>query len=76
MVNDEFHAWLENMYGDTKIGAVKSKRGKIHNYLGMVLDYSHPGKVRIDMRDYVVKMVTDFPEEKQDFIQLSPVFLV
>ena len=62
-VNEEFHSWLETKYGDDKIGAVKSKRGKVHEYLGMILDYTHPGKVKIDMKDYVEKMVVNFLEE-------------
>ena len=39
----------------------------------MVLDYSHPGKVRIDMRDYVDKMVANFPEEldHEDVVNLA-----
>jgi hypothetical protein len=39
-VNDDFHTWLESMYGDDDIGNVKSVRGKIHDYLGMRLDYT------------------------------------
>ena len=46
-----------------KIGQVKSTRGKVHKYSGMTLDFRSPGKVKIDMRDYVKKMVKDFPEE-------------
>ena len=29
----------------------------------MVLDYTVPGKVKIDMRDYIEKMLGDFLEE-------------
>ena len=46
-VNDKFHLWLETKYGDNKIGAMKSKRGKVHEYLGMTLDYTHSGKVKL-----------------------------
>ena len=35
----------------------------MHEYLGMTLDFRSPGEVKIDMRDYVKKMVRDFPEE-------------
>ena len=62
-VNDMLHNWLEKTYGDKKIGQVKSTRGKVHEYLGMTLDFTNPGEVKIDMRDYVKKMVRDFPEE-------------
>ena len=35
--------------------------GKKHDYLGMTLDYSIDGKVIIDMRDYVIKLLDDLP---------------
>ena len=34
------------------------KLGKIYDYLGMTLDYSNKGKVKIDMRDYL-KMLAE-----------------
>ena len=38
-------------------------RGKKHEYLGMVLDYTNEGKVKIDMRDYLKKNVlAELPE--------------
>ena len=33
------------------------KYGKIHQYLGMVFDYSVPGKVKISMEDYITKLL-------------------
>ena len=38
-------------------------RGKVHDYLGMTLDYSEEGKVKIKMLDYVEKMLADLPKE-------------
>jgi hypothetical protein len=38
-------------------------RGKVHNYLGMTLDYSKKVKVKIKMLDYVDKMLADLPTE-------------
>ena len=72
-VNNEFHSWLEKTYRDTKIGVVKLKRSKVHDYLGMVLDYSHQGTVCVDMRNYVNKMIMDFPEEldHEDVVNLA-----
>ena len=57
----QFLDWLDHMYG--KLGAVTRTRGKIHEYLGMRLDYTRNGEVRIDMTDYVKKMLQEFPEE-------------
>jgi hypothetical protein len=50
---------LNQKYG--KHGEVQSKRGKLHEYLGMTFDFSEPGKVIIDMIDYMKAMVDDFP---------------
>lgn len=32
-------------------------RGKIHDYLGMTIDYSIPGKVQVSMEDYINSML-------------------
>ena len=58
---DEYVKWLKTMYED-EIGKVKVSRGKIHDYLGMTLDYTVPGKVKINMVEYVKRMINDFPE--------------
>ena len=60
-VNDSFKSWLKKEYG--QMGEVKSSRGKRHEYLGMILDFSVDGEVMIDMTDYVKKMVADFRQE-------------
>jgi hypothetical protein len=65
-VNDDFHTWLESMYGDDDIGNVKSVRGKIHDYLGMRLDYTEQNVFTVDMTDYIDDMVTEFFEEYLD----------
>jgi hypothetical protein len=38
-------------------------RGKIHEYLGMEIDYSVKGKIKICMIKYVDNMLKDFPEK-------------
>ena len=58
-VNDNFHKWLQLEYG--KISEVSATRGKKHTYLGMTLDYTTPGEVKVDMIDYVEKMLEEFP---------------
>ena len=60
-VNDEFGEWLQKEFGQIK--DVTGTRGKRHVYLGMTLDYSNPGEVKIDMTDYVKSMIEEFPEE-------------
>ena len=52
-VNDQFLAWLEEKYGEH--GRVKLTRGKIHEFLGMTLDFSAQGKMRVNMSKYMSK---------------------
>ena len=38
-------------------------RGKKHNYLGMDLNFSVLGEIRVTMVDYLRKVIADLPEE-------------
>ena len=38
-------------------------RGKIHEYLGMTLDYSVKGKVTITMFEYIKKLLEELPSD-------------
>ena len=58
-VNTEFLDWMNKMYGSIK--EMKGVRGKVHDYLGMILDFSEEGVMKVDMRDYVQKMLKEFP---------------
>ena len=60
-MNDEFLEWLKSKYASDKIGEVKAVRGHRHDYLAMVLDYSRPGVLQVDMTKYVKSMIEDFP---------------
>ena len=39
------------------------KRGKVHHYLVMVLDYTIDGKVQISMNEYIEEMLKTLPED-------------
>ena len=55
--------WLQKTHErlfDDGSGAMKFKRGKIHKYLGMQLDFSVVGQVKITMLDYIQEMLEDF----------------
>ena len=67
-VNDDFYDWMQEKYG--KIKPVKATRGKIHEYLGMTLDFSKKGKVKIRMVEYIKRMLKEFPI-KFDVSQVS-----
>ena len=44
-VNNKFYAQAEKTYGSEELGYAKVHRGKRHDYLGMILDYSIEGKL-------------------------------
>ena len=54
---------LEKEFG--KEAPLTIRRGKVHDYLGMTLDYSVHGKVRFRMSDYIKDMLTDLPEDME-----------
>jgi hypothetical protein len=60
-VNSQFDKWLQENYGEH--GEVAIHRGKKHDYLGMELDFSEKGKVKIGMTEYVACMLEVFPEK-------------
>ncbi len=58
---------LDKKYGQEIVGGKRApltiNRGKIHDYLGMTLDYSEAGSVKLDMTDYVAKVLDEMPED-------------
>ena len=56
-VLDEVITGLNDCYG--KIALLTVTRGKVHDYLGMTIDYSIPGKVIIHMDDYVKAILNE-----------------
>ena len=50
--------WLGGIYGELRIS-----RGKKHEYLGMDLDYSIPGKVVFNMEKYTRNVTAEFPKD-------------
>jgi len=49
----------ENIFEDGS-SKMNISRGKIHSYLGMMLDYTVPGQVHISMFDYIDEVLTAF----------------
>ena len=58
-VNREILAILQQEYG--KEAPIPYTTGKIHDYLGMTIDYSTPGKVVFCMEDYIDHMINECP---------------
>ena len=52
---------LDGEYG--KINPLVTTHGKLHDYLGMTLDYSDDGNVKIVMKDYITKMLDELPDD-------------
>jgi len=70
-VNDEFHTWCEKKYGSEEIRHVTTVRGKQHDYLAMILDYSVDGVLKVDMRYYIDMMIEDFPYELKSKVSIE-----
>ena len=57
--NTKFGVYLSDIYGDN----ITIKRGKVHDYLGMDLDFSSDGVAKVGMIKYIREIENDFPEE-------------
>jgi hypothetical protein len=55
----KFGKWLSKTYRVF----VATHRGKVHDYLGMIFDFSKKGEVMINMIEYLKNIINDFPEE-------------
>jgi hypothetical protein len=58
---------LDAKYGQEIVGGKRApitiNRGKIHEYLGMTLDYSEPGLAKVNMIEYLKKVLDEMPTE-------------
>jgi hypothetical protein len=75
-VVSNFVAWLKEVYEqvfEDGTGAMRLSRGKVHLYLGMNLDYSVVGEVKITMIPYVQELVTSFKvHDSSDKTAITP----
>jgi hypothetical protein len=55
----EFLRALKDIYGDN----LAESTGKIHDYLGMAFDFSLQNEVKINMTQYISKVIEAFPKE-------------
>ena len=69
-VISQFLRWLSLRY-DTDDKKLNIVRGPKHDYLGMNLDFSTPGTVKIEMTTYINKVIAAFPE-KITGVQMTP----
>ena len=66
---DKFVEQMEQTFGID--APLTVSRGKVHDYLGMNLDFRVKGEVRIDMEHYIDMMLQDAPED-MDGISNTP----
>jgi hypothetical protein len=59
--NDNFTQWCDKTYGSDDLRHVKVVRGKTHDYMGMILDFTDNGAMKVDMVYYIKGMLEDFP---------------
>jgi hypothetical protein len=60
---DKIIEWLREEYEsifEDGSGKMTVSRGKVHTYLGMTLDYTTPGQVKISMISYVAEIIDAF----------------
>ena len=57
----EVIGWLEGEFGAE--APLTVTRGKVHEYLGMTLDFTERGKVKFTMIDYIENMLADLPSD-------------
>jgi hypothetical protein len=58
---DHIIAMLEAEFG--REAPLTVRRGKVHDYLGMILDFSTPGKLVVSMEPYIRSMIEEMPED-------------
>ena len=60
---DEFDITIFVTYLWDIYGGLQSSRGKVHDYLGMKLDYSEIVKLQLSMIPYLINLLREFPRE-------------
>jgi hypothetical protein len=70
-VTESIVALLQEKYG-SEDAPVTVTYGKVHDYLGMTLDYSEAGKVIINMTQYVKNLLENVPDDMRAGISVTP----
>ena len=60
---------VNKTYGEDGIGNVKATRGKRHDYLAMILDFSSAGVLKLNMVDYIKGILKDFTEKLEGKVE-------
>ena len=60
--NSEFDITRFADYLISIYGGMSSSRGKVHDYIGMNLDFSEKVKLQVSMIPYLINVLKEFPE--------------
>ena len=65
-MTSKYHTWTNLRLQNLRIISWAAHHGDVHDYLGMDLDYSETGKVKVSMIKYLTSLLQEFPEELGD----------
>ena len=57
----DFILWTKQHYENPSITTLDPQRGKVFDYLGITLDYTEKGKVKLYMTEYIDNLLDEFP---------------
>ena len=60
-LNDKFVEWCEVTYESDNLGHVKVVRGKVHNYLDIIVKFTQNCAFNIDMKYFIEGILEEFP---------------
>ena len=66
---DDMIKWICMMYEcliEDGSGTMKVCRGKIHQYIGMTLDFTQPGEVKVTMLPYMQEIISEYTKYSND----------
>ena len=70
--NVKFIEYLKTIYEVEGLKGLKATEGSRHEFLGMILDYSNKGEVKVDMTKYVDEMIKEFKEHMGEHTAKTP----
>ena len=73
-MNDGFIQWVDESHGGDKTGRVMATRGKKHNHLGMALDHSTNGEVKVDVTHCIDNMIEQLLHQPKNFWKFNQFF--
>ena len=54
---------IKEIFGSNKVIPITETIGKVHDYLGMIIDYSYPSEVKFTMYEYIMQLFEELSPE-------------